>query len=192
MQNANKTRGTGILGGAGMVAQWGAPSLVKSIQRGTCAAGGTVTIAAVDVNNSIITFGGNLFSAANDTKTYWFMFVTLTNATTVSAGAGTAAGTQNATFEVIEFLPGVLKSVQDGTITLGAATSATATITAVEPTKAVLAWRGGYSGDAAGGYLGGQGSMCHNTLTNSTTVTATRIYGGTAGVAQLFRVVEFF
>lgn len=69
MQHGNKTRGTAVLGGAGMVSLWGASSLIASVQSGTitlnASPNGTATITAVNTANSVIVFGG--FSVNNAT-----------------------------------------------------------------------------------------------------------------------------
>ncbi len=63
-----------------------------------------------------------------------------------------------------------IKSIQRGTIALaGAATTGTATITAVDTTKTELR----FLGQSAGG--GGDQHTAWITLTNSTTITATRV-----------------
>lgn len=175
MQHANKTRGTGPLGGAGMVGLWGASSLIASVQRGTGSYASTVTINAVDTTRSIVLYGNNLFSAANDTKTYWFQRVSLTNSTTLTFTLTGGAGVTTAGWQVIEFVPGVIKSVQRGTISIpGASISNTATITQVDTNKAFVSFLGTSNNDAAGGYGGGQDAMPYLVLTNGTTVTVAR------------------
>lgn len=147
---------------------------VKNIQRGTVAitsgnTSGTATITAVvAANTRLKNLGSN--DAAADSITSQTCYVQLTNTTTVTAtvlGAPTGAGI-TLKFEVVEYYDGVLKSVQRGTIAIGGGSvSNTATITAVDTTKAELTSLGQTSGaaDARNGiYLA---------LTNATTVTAT-------------------
>lgn len=74
-----------------------------------------------------------------------------------------------------------LKSIQKGSITLTAQTTNTATITAVDPTKAFVLLNGVTSASN-----GSQGAV---ELTNATTVTAT--LGGVGTVTFKFTVVEF-
>lgn len=156
-------------------ALWGVSSNIYSIQRGTIVITGastsnTATITAVDVNNSIITFlGWNLAGAEN--PDHAFVRLALTNATTVTAtkGAGTG-GADNVTvgFEVVAYAPGVIKSVQRGTIVCAAGT-ATATITSVNTAKTTLHCIG-VSSVNTGAFNTWMPSI---DLTNSTTITAT-------------------
>lgn len=184
----------GALGGSGLVGLWGASSLIKSLQRGTGSYAAAVTITAVDVNNSIVMYGGNLFNAANDQKQYWFQRVVLTNSTTLTFTLTGGGGTSTGSWQVVEFLPGVLKSVQRSTITIPAAGSgsATATITGVDTNKAFVNFLGASNADTAGGYAGGQDAMPYVVLTNATTVTATRYTSGAAACVVSFEVYELF
>jgi len=195
MQNANKTRGIGPLGSSGVVGLWGRSSLIKSVQRGTGSYASTVTIASVVPENSLLFYSGNLFSANNDNKQYWFQRVSLTNATTLTFTLTGGAGTTTAGWQVIEFPPGVLKSVQRGTITLAAgAGSGTATITGVDTAKSVVNILGSSNNDTVtGGYAGGQETTSYAVLTNATTVTATRnAAAGAIAMVVSYEVVEFF
>lgn len=166
------------------------PSLIKSIQRGTIAVttpslSNTATITAVNMDRSRLrylslkTTGGGANAPTR---------LTLTNATTITANRS-AEGGQDSTvsFEVTEYQPGVLKSVQRGTITLGpAANSNTATITAVNMAKTELNWLGLETDDATG-----SDQFSEVVLTNATTITATRITStGTTIIS--YEVVEWF
>lgn len=84
----------------------------------------------------------------------------------------------------------VIKSIQQGTvIILTNATTATATITAVNTSKAYVIYEGsngtissGFTAEAVNGYL---------TLTNATTVTATKTNNSDHNLTIGFTVVEF-
>lgn len=191
MQNGNKTRGTAVLGGAGMVSLWGASSLIKSIQRGTInvisSGAATATIAAVDLANSIITKTGLDAGGASGQPAETVTRVELTNATTVTASINSSIAANRVTgYEVIEFRPGVLKSVQSGTIN-SAAPSATATITGVDVNKAFVFNLG---------HITNLTTMQANTmyirmeLTNGTTVT--QYNNGSFTVIGGYYVAEFF
>lgn len=125
------------------VLQWGR-SPVIGVQRGTIAITGatsnTATIAAVNLNNAVIRYLGQTYTAAATEQNKAFARVELTNATTVTASVNTSPGaeTTSVDFEVTEYLPGVIKSVQRGTV-VGAATAA---ITAVDMTKSDLHYLG--------------------------------------------------
>lgn len=162
----------GPLGGSGMVGQWGASSLIKSIQylSITIPSTGntqTGTITSVDTAHSFIIFGGGFVSGSSDAnQSKGRGRVALTNATTVTATLNTAPNANYiAKAVVVEMLPGVIKSIQAGTI-LGAAT---ATVTEVNVAKAWLLFLGFTTALTTGetAYAVGQ------TLTNGTTITQT-------------------
>jgi hypothetical protein len=174
---------------------WGASSLIKSIQRGTVSfanvSSGTATIAAVDTANSIVTFGGSGNTNSASAWSYELPFVELTNATTVTAtrNATTEAATMYSTYEVIEFLPGVIKSLQRGLLTVNGAGTNTATVTAVQTAKASLTLLG-ICGDSGTfyGYFQPYGS-----LASATAVTFLTVYtGGSKAYKVSWHLVEWF
>jgi hypothetical protein len=164
---------------------------VKRIQQGTIAIAGatttnTATISAVSLANTILLWAGTS-TTDNTTITVddgTFAHLTLTNATTVTATRGDAAFTTTIGYIVLEFFPGVIKSVQYGTM---AGNGATATITTVNTLKSYVSCLGEYGPTAdAAGLAAGFGTL---TLTNATTVTSG---GGTASSVIRFIVVEWF
>lgn len=187
----------GVLGGSGMVALWGASSLIASVQRGTItiatgSTSNTATITSVDTTRAIVTYGGEQYQNSVDQRNYVDCHVVLTNGTTVtvtrnnSGGAGTA--TPAIAYEVIEFMPGVLRSLQRGTITCGGAqASNTATITAVNTATSIII--NGRSLTSSGG--DNTSEMGTIVLTNGTTVTLAR-NGSTAGLTAPYQVMEFY
>lgn len=174
------------------VARWtgGQRGLVRSVQRATItitgATSNTATITAVDVGNARVVFLGSTHNNAASTMEKVLAMVALTNSTTVTASVNTSPGASSTivSFEVIEYWPGVIKSVQRSTVTVG--TPATLATT-VDATKAQLDWLG-----------------CTNTapvlqpdvaskivLTNGTTVTATDGGGGGTHISG-YQVVEWY
>jgi len=145
MQHANKTRGIGPLGSSGVIAQWGAASFVRSVQRGTInitsAASATATISAVNTDNSVIRYLS--FSNGGISQNDVYPTLQLTNSTTVTATRyNTSANSTQVVYEVTEYMPGVIKSVQRGTVTL-TATPTNTTITAVgDMAKTSVDWLG--------------------------------------------------
>jgi hypothetical protein len=168
-------------------------SLIKSIQTGTItiasAASNTATVTAVDPNNSILLFGGNEL-ANSTTPNIAYVRLDLTNSTTVTATRNTSsANSTTANFVLIEFYPGVIKSVQRGTIATGAAASNTATITAVNTAKA---WVIGLGWSTTGTTDGAtRVYFCRFELTNATTVTFRR-NDATNACTGSYQVVEFY
>lgn len=164
---------------------------VKNVYRDTITiAGGstsnTKTIAKVDVYNSRVRFLG---CSTND-GTSSEGRVGLTNETTVTA---TRAGNTNSTvvsFEVTEYWPGVIKSVQRGVITVGAgAGSGTATLSPeVDITKTEVDCLGDTTAD--GGAPTNQDNNGRLTLTDKATVTAT--HGGTFDWSMGWQVTELY
>lgn len=178
---------------SGMVSLWGASSLIRSVQYGTVALSGvttnTATIVAVDTSRAVVIdlCASNNWSGGTS-EAYAVPRFTLTNSTTVTAVRGAVGGIDcNAAFAVVEFAPGVLRSVQTGTITPTAG-AVTATITDVNVAKAVVLSLG-VSGDNGG--VGGSW-WSRLTLSSSTTVTATRQDTSAAAMPHNFAVMEFF
>lgn len=149
-------------------------SYVKSIQRGAInlnsVTSATATITAVSVADAMILWGGQYEQSAASSPEDYASRVELTNATTVTAYRNTGAGgTNNIYFEVIEFYPGVVRSIQLGTGSTSATTTGTATITAVDTTKTWLSYLGftsPYNVPSGPGLTNGSVN-----LTNLTTVT---------------------
>lgn len=183
----------GPQGMGGLVGLWGASSLIESIQYGTVSLGAgttaTATITAVDVSRSVLIDLRSLNNwSAGTQPAYTSTRLTLTNSTTVTGDRNASGGiTCSAGFAIVQFRPGVIKSVQYGNINGGAATN-TATITSVNTDKTFLLSLG-IIGDTGGldGYF-----YSILSLTNATTVTATRGIAGGAGVNHGFVAVEGF
>jgi hypothetical protein len=168
-------------------------SIIKSIQRGTITLTGvataTATVTAVVLANSVLRcLGFDLQTDLNVTAADTWTQLALTNTTTVTATRTGVGGIVRINFELVEYYPGVLKSVQRGTIALAAATN-TATVTAVVVAKSACDFLGGTASDANAGEYAGR-AACRVELTNTTTVTASRGVGtNTANAA--YQVVEF-
>lgn len=179
-----------------MVGLWGASSLIKSIQRGTvtiasAATSGTATITAVDLANSVLVFSGEQPVINVSVPADRFIGrLELTNNTTVTAYVNTAAyEILYMRYEVIEYRPGVLRSVARGTITTATAASGTATITTVDTTKASVSGLG-FTTDSLSDGTGMP--MGTTVLTNSTTVTATFASGAPINRVVGYQVLEWF
>lgn len=149
----------------------------------------TATINWVDTAHAFIIIGGlhtasSLGSTANAT-------CVLTNATTVTAtrASSDASNTLTVTGTVVWFAPSVVKSVQQGSISVGsAATSNTATINAVDTTRSVVLFLGNNPTDSSG-YTPST-DWLRLTLTNATTVTADKNATGNNTLVE-YVVVEF-
>lgn len=172
------------------------PTVIKSIQRGAITVSATTSatagIASVDVNNAVVSYLHNQATTTTLNPERAWTRVTLTNATTVTATKNDATDTSTVGFEVAEFYAGVLNSaVQRGTITVAAAsTSNTAAITSVTTAKALLMFLG-MSADATAAAGGVQEHVFTRlTLTNATTVTATRT-NSIGNIVVSYQVAEF-
>lgn len=176
-----------------LVVRWGAASLVKSIQRGTISLNGvlsnTATITSVDLANSVLLFLGASSNNAGDNIPDYAPRLALTNATTITATKFSLGGGGNTvvSYEVLEYWPGVIKSVQRGSIVLTNVATNTATITTVNTAKAHLGFLG-----AEIPSVSTQAEWPRLDLTNSTTVTATRVSAGAPSTTVGFQVVEWF
>lgn len=135
----------GPQGMAGMVSLWGAPSLIKSIQRGTVTFSGTsttATISAVIPENAYVANLGIKSGTAGQFGGEYFTRISLTNATTLTFLTNTATGTNRVvSYEVVEFMPGVIKSKQTGSTTSTGATTNQA-VTEVNLNRAFLVHAG--------------------------------------------------
>lgn len=170
------------------------PTAIKSIQVGSIdlnnVTSNTATITSVNTASAILLRRGDthaLVGNNNDTNTYTLV---LTNATTVTASRFTGeASAFPCGFTVIEFVPGLIKSVQAGTIQLNGGTSATATISSVNTAKSWVIDLGFKYNNAAP-----QNASLFDrllVLTNATTVTASIVTNPAASHISSFMVVEF-
>lgn len=121
-------------------------SQVKSVQCNHFTTNGvstssTVTINAVDPTNSIVFYLG-FAESTSVVNPLLLARIDLTNSTTVTVTNNAATPVMVVSYCVLEFMPGVLKSVQRGTITLNNVTSNTATISAVNLSTAMLSMQG--------------------------------------------------
>jgi hypothetical protein len=188
-----RTRLTGA-GYTARVAQWGQRSLIKSIQRGTIAvpdASADETITAVVVGNSRLMYLGDRSDSAGTFFADDFCVkLILANATTITATRGTTAGDAAVSYEIVEYWPGVIRSVQRSTIAITTGnTSNTAAITAVNSLAKTTCDCLGYQSSSTDTTLG----RATLVLTNATTVTAnlnTAAGNGTLTVG--FQVIEWW
>ena len=190
MQHGNKTRGTAVLGGAGMVALWGASSLIKSVQRGTmnlnAVSSNTATITAVNTANSVVRWLGTSTASTDTRYAISAGALTLTNATTVTFQRGGSTDSMFISYEVTEYNPGVIKSIQTGRAVVN--NSLAVTVTEVNPAKSELTWRG--SEGTLNPYRSDY-EWAYSVLTNGTTITVSQGYVGGA-FPYSWQLVEFF
>lgn len=171
MRRARSFLGPGGMGG--LVSLWGAPSLIQSIQRGSitipaAAASNTATITAVDTARTRIVFLGTVMGADAGGADNLACRVALTNATTVTASSNSSASVDRIVYyEVIEYMPGVVRSVQRGTLATTASGSGSATINAVNTAKTMIDNLGFTSTSATETF---SESGFRLSLTNSTTI----------------------
>lgn len=182
---------------------------VKTQQSGellipTSAASASVSISpSVDPSNTVLTWLGQSTDTGLSTDEYSPCFYETrielsTNGQSLTATRGTSSGTYKATtaWGLMEFYPGLLRSVQRGTIAMGAvSTTKTATIRPVVTDRARVELLGYTTPYTDGGVAANrEASDTHKVrlkLTNSTTVTATvNTVGGEVTVA--YQVVEYF
>lgn len=192
MHRARMGFGRGVTAGAG---PWCVPSLIKNIQRGTITMNNvttnTATITSVDIANSVIYYlGYTCSSGAGSQYNLVKMRIRLTNATTVTAFVNTGAASDHiVSWEVIEYYPGVIKSLQRGAITVTTATTNTATINPVNTLKTQVIYGGHDTNSTATAVDNEQGALL--TLTNATTLTATQA-NSTDTINVQYQVVEWF
>lgn len=182
---------TGPLGGSGTVALWGASSLIQSVQQITFtinAATVNTTITAVDTSRSIVSPQGAMSQlGSNNIAVGTVGGLKLTSSTNVQCRRSLAQNYPDlAAATVLEFVPGVIRSIQNALIAQTSA-STTATITAVNTAKTFLIVTPDlYSGP-------GYQSCPRVSLTNGTTLTAVvDTYSASYAPETYIQVVEFF
>lgn len=176
---------------------------IKSIQTGVIniphrSYTNTDTINSVDVSNCILLYLGQ--RALSDYWSGWdciSAYLTLTNSTTITAtrdGIDLEEDPSNIdiSYSILEFYPGIIKSIQSGTITIpSASTTHTATISAVNTGKTLISFLGLSPTPGSGGNVVTQSSnLASLTLTNSTTITATRTASSASTIVS-YQVIEF-
>ena len=160
---------------------------IKNIQIATITilngqATGTATITAVVMANTVVVWGGTTLTDAVGALPH----VVLTNTTTLTATSNTSVAADIVIkVTVVEFTNATITGVQRATITIASGNpSNTATITEVDLTKSVLFKLGVRSGGSL------NDCCCHIELTDSTTVTATRLVTSGNTIVS-FEVLEF-
>ena len=168
------------------------PTLIKSIQRGVITLSGvasnTAAIASVNPANCRLVWLGTYDTTASTTPDLVCCRVEFTNATTITAYVNTATTGATVSFEVIEYVPGVIKSVQRSTFAVTGSTAGTGTITAVTTSKAQLDYLG-FTTTYTGATVVGQG-FGRLVLTNATTLTFNGL--GSMDRTVGYQVTEFF
>ena len=164
-------------------------TLVRSIQVGSIDMNGvttkTATITAVTTSNAILYYNGQSSVASTSPKT--FARLALTNATTVTCNVNASAGALPVFYTVTEFYPGVITSIQVGTITLNGSAIGTSTITSVLVAKSAVVTTGFTFNDVTF-----DASFIPNTvLASATTVATTTVAAPSFAVIAAFQVVQF-
>ncbi len=183
----------GPQGMGGMVGLWGASSMVTSGQQANitipasvAANSNTSTISSVDTNRSIILWGG-VFPSAYNRNDLDGIRVALTNATTVTATrSGVSAADSYTAYSVMEFQPGVIRSVQRGTATMSS-TTVNNTLTEVNRAKSFVTFLGITDSDVSSTTQRLNAYMYFSSSTNL----AVAVYSAQSQVVG-WQVVEFF
>ncbi len=176
-----------------MVGLWGASSMVTSGQQANitipasvAANSNTSTISSVDTNRSIILWGG-VFPSAYNRNDLDGIRVALTNATTVTATrSGVSAADSYTAYSVMEFQPGVIRSVQRGTATMSS-TTVNNTLTEVNRAKSFVTFLGITDSDVSSTTQRLNAYMYFSSSTNL----AVAVYSAQSQVVG-WQVVEFF
>ena len=166
-------------------------SLVQSVQYGSIALNSsittnTATISAVDTSRSAVFFLGSTTSVSSHLGR-GFGGVALTNPTTVTATIGTAQAT-TINFEVIQFAPGLVKSLQQyGTASASTATTENQTLSTTVTTANCMVAYGGQAAatDTLANFLQ------WGNLGSSTTYTLRRSTGSSSSHTPFYSIVEF-
>lgn len=179
------------------VAQWTQPGIIKSIQRGTITIANasltnTATITSVDVNNTrLVCLGNSSVDAGGGGSGAGPVLVRidLTNATTITASRTASTDAAVVSYEVVEYWPGVIRTIQRGTITAaGVAIGQTALATTLQTVTKATMESLGLEGSTA---FAADSFRARMVLTNTTTVTMTRI-GTSNTLVGGYQVTEWY
>ncbi len=148
------------------------------------------SISAVTMANTAVFWRGGQLIAATFFGANTIFYCQLTSTTNVGFfKGGSSNGTRSLRATVCEFKTGIIKSLNRGTISLSSGnTSNTATVTAVNINKSLLNFQY-FSTDNSTVNQDDNASAC--ILTNSTTITASRI-ASTGNVVVAYELVEFY
>lgn len=152
----------------------------------------TNTINSVDTSNSMLLHLG--CSVKDDASKKWMDItarIELTNSTTVTAARYGSHSDIWVRVCIIEFYPGVVKSSQTGNIALSG-TSGTDSINSVNTNKSMLLYLGHTTNSIGTTLDSAQSELPRITLTNATTITATRYESVEYIVTVYHQVVEFY
>ncbi len=158
-----------------------------SISLATTVLSGTATITSVDTTKSVVMFLG--FNN-DDNSGAAHPYLVLTNATTVTATRKYGTGSNIVVKFIVITFTALNQNVQSGVISIpGTNLTATATVTAVVVAKSMLVF-GGYSMETSLADTDINRPMM--TLTNTTTITATRNSGAGGGITYIaWALAEF-
>lgn len=147
----------------------------------------TATITSVNTANTILIWQG--ISGGGQTVLNYGYRATLTNGTTITLTRnGTDTTTRTINVTALEFASGVINTIQRGTIAVDSATSNTATVTSVNTAKSFVNYVGFSTDFAVATY---DTAYPRITLTNATTVTATKGSNAATATTVGYEVVEF-
>lgn len=184
---------TGTLTVQGCVVEYISAALNSAVQYGTITLGSgvtsnTATISSVNTNNAFVAYLG--FTSTNSTTNANTNFATLalTNATTVTATRNTGTASVTVGYVVVEYAPGIVKSMQPRSVTMiGTNTSTNDTISAVNVNNAYIRW-----GNLRSSSTTSLDAFTDAQIINSTTVALTRNYTTSETRVVNYTVVEFF
>lgn len=168
--------------------------IIQSIQQveitiPALSSGSTATISSVTTANTILIYNGLRSTDTSMVPRQDLFNIVLTNSTTVTASCSIANPDTDRIVcaTVIEFKSGIITSNQSGFISLNAVTTNTATISSVTTSRAAVIWQGNITSSIAQQWDRISAKL---NLTNSTTVTATRLTA-TDTLDVYYTVVEF-
>lgn len=170
------------------------PWAIRSIQTGTILLNGatsaTATINSVNTSNAFVLFQGQTHSSNTGDFNYTQGRLSLTNATTVTAEKNSAfINALTIGYCVIEFNPGIVKSVQQVSATIAAGSaSITGAINSVDTANSLLFFNGWNNASFA---TNDTRYIPRADLTDATTVTFTRIATASMTTPCRATVVEF-
>lgn len=171
------------------------PKVAKAIQKvaNTSTAGVTSETSTLSptletISENITFTGGQSTGSTSSQNALWR--AELTNTSTVTfTRTSTSGTTRTRRLTLVALQRYIFKSIQRGTIAMGASASATASVSRVEPNQSVVAWLHQSTADGTGVF---QNFYCTVKLTDPTTVTADRGTGSSNSTVVSYELWEFW
>lgn len=157
----------------------------RSVTMATSATTVNDTISAVTMANAMIVWNG-VFTAISSESDYNYRLAMTTTTNVALTRTGTSTTTRTVKYTVLEFVSGVVNSIQRGTTAIASAQSADTSISTVNTAKSLMAWAS-FSTTASAP----SSSFATGKILDSTTVRCQKGVASTVTSTPAWEIVEF-